>query len=131
MRELREIESAACLTLLEKERIGRLAYIDDGAPAIRPVNYFLADKESIVIRTHEGSGFSTLKGVRVAFEVDSIDAEHNSGWSVVASGTAEPITDIDELVRSADPRRRPWAPGDKGQFLRVRIEHVGGRELTQ
>lgn len=130
MHTLRELGSADCLSLLANGHVGRLAYIGEDGPLIRPVNYYLADESSIVVRTHYGSSFSGLKDVRVAFEVDSVDAEHNSGWSVVVTGKANPITDIDELVVAAEPRHRPWAPGEKGQFLRISIDSLGGRKLS-
>ncbi|MCW4352432.1 pyridoxamine 5'-phosphate oxidase family protein [Hoyosella sp. YIM 151337] len=130
MTALQEIGSAACLSLLGSEHVGRLAYVDGSAPVIRPVNYYLADEHSIIIRTHYGSSFSGLKGAPVSFEIDKVDNAQGSGWSVVVTGTAEPITDIDELVVAADPRYRPWAPGEKGQFLRIRVAQISGRELS-
>lgn len=119
-----------CLALLEAAEFGRLAFNNGDGPTIRPVNHRVM-QETIIVRTTPDSPAAALSGHKVAFEVDQIDASTHSGWSVVATGTATPITDIDEIVAASHPRRRPWAEGDRGQFLKVTIDEINGRELTQ
>ena len=67
-----------------------------------------------------------LKG-QVAFEVDHIDVESNSGWSVVVHGRAEDVTRFDGpgfRVRAGDP----WT-GPKDALLRITPTSVTGRRV--
>jgi nitroimidazol reductase NimA-like FMN-containing flavoprotein (pyridoxamine 5'-phosphate oxidase superfamily) len=118
-----------CLALLEEAEFGRLAFTADGVPTIRPVNHRLL-RQTLIIRTTYDSLLGHLNGDKVAYEVDEIDPATHAGWSVVATGTATPISDVDEIVEAAHPRRRPWAEGDRGQFLKITIEDISGRQLS-
>ncbi len=65
----------------------------------------------------------------LAFEVDQVDPETRSGWSVLIVGRASLIVNVDELVDLADPHRRPWAEGRRGHMIRVAGERITGRRL--
>ena len=67
--------------------VGRLVVVDNGRPLIFPVNYAL-DGEAPVFRTASGTKLWASTHAPVAFEVDSIDREARSGWSVVVHGIA-------------------------------------------
>ncbi|HJQ48393.1 MAG TPA: pyridoxamine 5'-phosphate oxidase family protein [Amycolatopsis sp.] len=129
MNELRQLTRRECLRLLGSAQIGRLGFCEDALPTIRPVNFALHGTD-IIVRTMAGGAISKVAGAVVAFEVDDIDAATHTGWSVVVIGKAEPVTQIDTLVTLADPVRRPWAPGERSCFLRIRVELVSGRRLT-
>lgn len=126
--ELRPLTRHECLRLLRSAEIGRLGFSEHALPSIRPVNFALHG-DDIIVRTTAGGAISKVAGAVVAFEVDEIDAVTHSGWSVVVIGKAEPVTEIDALVSLADPTRRPWAPGERSCFLRIRAEIVSGRRI--
>jgi nitroimidazol reductase NimA-like FMN-containing flavoprotein (pyridoxamine 5'-phosphate oxidase superfamily) len=89
-----------CLELLSQKRLGRVAFTERALPAIRPVNYTLVGHQ-LVLRTQvEGLG-RRLDGQIVAFEVDEIDVEQATGWSVVVTGTARLLRSPGELMRQA------------------------------
>ena len=102
-------------------QVGRVAVCTEEGPRILPVNY-VVDGASLVFRTSPYGLLGRLaSGGRIAFEVDDIDRETRSGWSVVATGRAEPIEDADELTllrAFRDPQ--PWAPGLRLLYLRLR-----------
>ena len=129
MNELRPMPWRECLTLLRSTPVGRLVFTEDALPAIRPVNFVVRGTD-IIVRTSRGGTLSKIAGEVVAFEADEVDPHTHTGWSVVAVGKAEPVTDIDELADLADPAWRPWAPGDRSHFLRIQIELVNGRRLA-
>lgn len=129
MNELRPLSARECLTLLRSTPVGRLVFTEDALPAVRPVN-FVMDGGDIIVRTSRTGAISKLTSEVVAFEIDDIDLETHTGWSVVAIGKAEPVADIDELVQLTDPDRRPWAPGERSHVLRIRVELLSGRRLT-
>ncbi|HKS49137.1 MAG TPA: pyridoxamine 5'-phosphate oxidase family protein [Amycolatopsis sp.] len=129
MNELRPLTPQDCLALLGSMSVGRVAFTQDALPAIRPVNFFLHG-EDIIVRTSPAGTLSELRGQVVAFEVDEIAPDTRTGWSVVAVGKAERVTDVDTLVAVSDPGHRPWAPGDRSCYLRIPIEILTGREIA-
>ena len=129
MNELRPLSRKECVTLLASMPVGRLVFIEGALPAIRPVNFLLHGGD-IIVRTSPGSAISKMSNEVVAFEVDSIDLETHTGWSVVAVGKIEPVTDIDDLVTLSDPHHQPWAPNARGRFLRIPIEIITGRRIA-
>ncbi|TNC27750.1 pyridoxamine 5'-phosphate oxidase family protein [Amycolatopsis alkalitolerans] len=128
MSDIRPLTPRECLDLLASQSIGRLAYSESALPAIRPVNYFLHNGD-VIVRTSRGGSLAKLTKEVVAFEVDSVDPDTRTGWSVVVVGKVRPVSDIEELVALADPLRRPWADGERAHFLRVPIEIISGRRL--
>src|SRR5581483_11514031 len=84
--EMVELSREECLDLLGAHSFGRLAVnIGDGAPLVRPVNYlFDGPSQSVVFRTAQGSKFhALLRAANAAFEIDGIDEESRTGWSVI------------------------------------------------
>ena len=81
-RELEELSRQECFDLLRKEKVGRLVYIDDLGPVAEPVNYAVAG-ETIVLRVEGGGKRQAAAQAVLAFEVDHIDPEHKSGWSII------------------------------------------------
>jgi len=119
------LDFADCRRLLEGERIGRLGVVVGGRPEIFPVNYGL-DGDGIVFRTNPGRKVLGLSN-EVVFEVDHIDPDCRSGWSVVVHGRAEDISRFDSprLRERADV---PWA-GPKQLLFRISPTLVTGRRV--
>ncbi|MEU4341858.1 pyridoxamine 5'-phosphate oxidase family protein [Nocardia sp. NPDC023852] len=128
LRTLTELNEADCRTRLRSVPVGRLGYVENGVPVIRPVNFYMLD-ESIWIWTVPGSRGAAVAGQTVAFQIDQIELETRSGWTVLVSGPATAVTDVDELVAAADFPRRPWAPERNDQVIKIRIDHISGLRL--
>jgi nitroimidazol reductase NimA-like FMN-containing flavoprotein (pyridoxamine 5'-phosphate oxidase superfamily) len=127
-----ELTRERCLELLEGEVLGRLAVVVGGRPDIMPVNYLL-DGEGVVIRTAEGTKLKAASGAPVAFEVDEVDRDLRSGWSVVVHGIAHEIRSLgrDEITaRMLTLPVDPWAGGDKPFLLRIAPLSITGRLIT-
>lgn len=77
--------------------VGRLVFTEGALPAIRPVNYFVHE-DDIIVRTSPAGTLSTLDNQVVAFEIDHIEPDSHTGWSVVAVGKVEHVTDIDTTL---------------------------------
>ena len=109
-------------------KVGRVAFVSDGIPTILPVNYRV-DGESIVYRTRPGRKLAAVvHGAQFAFEVDDVDVAWQSGWSVLAQGRSELVTARDAIRRLENLGLRPWAPGVRDQWVRLRPLRVSGRE---
>jgi nitroimidazol reductase NimA-like FMN-containing flavoprotein (pyridoxamine 5'-phosphate oxidase superfamily) len=129
-----ELARPECLRLLAEHDFGRLAVaLGDGPPAIRPVNYAFDERsQSVIIRTARGSKFSALiNSASASFEIDEIDPQTRTGWSVIIQGVSEAITDESEIVRIGELGLDPWAPGFKGDWVRVRAFTVSGRLIAR
>jgi nitroimidazol reductase NimA-like FMN-containing flavoprotein (pyridoxamine 5'-phosphate oxidase superfamily) len=97
---------------------------------ILPVNYAYIDGD-VVFRTGEGTKLRASKlGTVVAFEIDEYDAETRSGWSVLAVGRANEITDPDELAAVRGLDLAPWANGERTRYVRLRPEMLSGRRIA-
>lgn len=119
-----------CMRLLGTFGVGRVAVIDGGHPAIFPVNYAV-DDEDVIFRTAGGTKFdAAVRGQIVAFEIDDSDPIYHTGWSVVVTGRAEEITDVERLARVNAGRLRPWAEGVKDHVVAVHTERVTGRRIS-
>jgi nitroimidazol reductase NimA-like FMN-containing flavoprotein (pyridoxamine 5'-phosphate oxidase superfamily) len=126
--ELGQLPERDCWSLLETHRFGRLAIIVHGQPRIFPVNYACGE-HAIVVRTAPGAKLTYGPGRRVCFEIDGYEETGATGWSVMATGTLEDITD------SEDPRARrlrelpvrPQAPGERQHWLAISPDEVTGR----
>jgi uncharacterized protein len=118
-----------CLELLATHHFGRVALEDDSGPLVLPVNYVL-DRGSVVFRTDEGTKLdAAVRRERISFEVDHIDHDAGTGWSVLVRGRAEEIADPDELEHV---RRLPldsFAGGERHRFVRLLSSSITGRRI--
>ncbi|MEV0032541.1 pyridoxamine 5'-phosphate oxidase family protein [Nocardia sp. NPDC050793] len=123
-----ELDREQALSLLAQAPFGRVVYTRDALPAIRPVNHLL-DGEHVIVRTRLGSQFSTAvqkrAGIVVAYEADDIDIVNRTGWSVVVTGIARPVTDA---VRIARYQRllRPWIDSPMDGVIEIETTIVSG-----
>ena len=128
--EVEILSEEECLRLLRSRSLGRVALIDDGRPAILPVNY-AADDRAVVIRTAPGTKLRSAPMSAVAFEVDEVDAGRGVAWSVVVQGVAYEITHaLDRL--SEDLRRlvvTPMAPGERSHWMAIIRSDISGRRF--
>ena len=100
MDRLQPLTRDECLDLLSRSSLGRVAFTERALPAIRPVNYALVGHQ-LVLRTQADGLGRRLDGQVVAFEVDDIDTELGTGWSVVVTGTARLLRAPGDLMRQA------------------------------
>jgi nitroimidazol reductase NimA-like FMN-containing flavoprotein (pyridoxamine 5'-phosphate oxidase superfamily) len=124
-----ELTKSECFGLLARERLGRVALVDDCGPIVFPVNFVL-DRNMVVLRTDEGTKLdAAIKGSRVAFEIDGADPATRTGWSVLVRGEAVEVTDPAELARLRRRPLHPWAPGAKAHYVRILPAAVTGRRI--
>jgi nitroimidazol reductase NimA-like FMN-containing flavoprotein (pyridoxamine 5'-phosphate oxidase superfamily) len=133
-RGLRVLSSAECLDRVRAAAIGRLAFVDDGVPVVLPVNHGL-DDTVIVFRTTWGSKLISVEETGlVAFEVDGIDEDRQTGWSVVAKGVASIVDDDADAARLDRLGLHSWAGADLGEdwvWVRILARDFSGREIAR
>jgi nitroimidazol reductase NimA-like FMN-containing flavoprotein (pyridoxamine 5'-phosphate oxidase superfamily) len=126
---LEELAERECVELLATQVVGRVAVVVDGRASVFPVNYVL-DRRHIVFRTDEGIKLAAARaGSMVTFEVDRSDPMYHTGWSVMATGQLEEVTDPEDLGRVRGLPVRAW--GRSGQhWVRMPIASISGRRIT-
>jgi nitroimidazol reductase NimA-like FMN-containing flavoprotein (pyridoxamine 5'-phosphate oxidase superfamily) len=132
MYESFDLNATECEELLRAGLVGRVAACTPNGPHIIPVNYSVVD-DAVVLRTTPYSLLgSQARGTALALEVDQFDYEYQRGWSVVARGRGEVVTDAAELdhIRTTwNPSA--WAAGGRSLYLRLRWTELTGRRLGQ
>ncbi len=132
MAELRELSYAECRALLVRQQTGRVAVATPDGPHIIPLNFSVVD-ESIVFRTTPFSVLATYgRNAKLAFEVDHFRDEQQFGWSVVARGRADVVTDAADLahIRQIWPPY-PWVDGARNLHFRLPFTELTGRSVGQ
>ncbi len=119
-----------CWALLAADEVGRLAIIRGDTPVVTPINY-VVDDGTIVFRTDPGTKFHQGPRSKVSFEIDGLDHVTQSGWSVIATGFLDEITEYDTAVFDRVRRLeiQPWAGGQKRHVMRLVPGSVSGRRV--
>ncbi len=136
----RELTRDECRALLERNRVGRLAYCFRDRVDVEPIAYAW-DVDTLFLRTGPGLKLETLRrNPWVAFEVDEVRGLFD--WeSVVVKGTVYFLraagTEFDHAthqrglraLRRSDPRfGTPDDPfGDRTMMFRIHVDTISGR----
>ncbi|MEO1062977.1 MAG: pyridoxamine 5'-phosphate oxidase family protein [Actinomycetota bacterium] len=129
-----ELDVDRCLALVQQTPVGRLGFVnEEGDPMILPVNHVLVDGQ-IHVRTKRGTKLSVaerLGGAKVVLEVDELDADLETGWSVLVRGHLHPVTDTVEMARLDRLGHHTWSDDtERRSWLRVDATEVTGRGIA-
>lgn len=130
MTEPRELSTQDCERLLRGGVVGRVAVSTPDGPHIIPLNYSVVD-DTIVFRTTPYSLLGTYgRNALLAFEVDYFDYADHRGWSVVARGRGNTVSDPEQIqhIRDVWPPR-PWADGSRNLYFTLRWSELSGRRV--
>jgi nitroimidazol reductase NimA-like FMN-containing flavoprotein (pyridoxamine 5'-phosphate oxidase superfamily) len=123
-----ELAEAECLRLLSTKQVGRVAHNDADGPVVMPVNYTL-DNGMILFRVAPYSQLADrLRDGPASFQVDHVDEEARTGWSVLVRGHASRAKGWE--LPEADNRPTPWAEGDRNLHVRLSPHHISGVRLV-
>ena len=125
------LDEDECWRLASAVPVGRVAVSIGALPAIFPVNFAMYGN-AIIFRTSPGTKLAAaVREAVIAFEVDSYDAEHRTGWSVLMIGQAEQVC-IDPVLTQPllDAVLDPWAGGRRDHVVRIVPTFVSGRRIA-
>jgi len=125
-----EMTTEECLELLHAGHVGRVAMATPMGPRIVPVDYAMHDG-ALVLATTPYTELGTY-GVDtvLAFEIDHLDEDRRSGWSVVALGRSSRLRDTDQVLRRSEQwQASPWLAGRRPLYLQLRWRELAGRRI--
>ncbi|WP_328935105.1 MULTISPECIES: pyridoxamine 5'-phosphate oxidase family protein [unclassified Streptomyces] len=127
-----ELGRDEALKLLAEAPLGRVVFSHQALPAIRPVNHLVEANGDIIIRTHTGAALlgRAARSEVVAYEADDLDPATRTGWSVVVTGAAGPVTDPAELARYRT-QLTPWVDTEMEHVVRIHADIVTGYRLVE
>ena len=134
-RTIEELAEDECLRLIAAGGIGRIAFQGRFGPVVLPVNYRLHEG-AIVFRTARRSpldedlqtGIANADYV-VAFEIDDINSEARTGWSVLVQGPAHRVESDAERAAALRAGVEPWPAGERELFVQIIPSRVTGRRI--
>lgn len=121
-----ELPTWQCYDLIRTHSVGRLCFLDGDTPIAYPISFKLHRGTSgscIIVRTHPASLLAKLTGP-ASLEVDEIDAEERTAWSVLIRGTLRPLHETSHL-----PVPEPWIADGHHVWLGLEITAVSGRRF--
>lgn len=127
---LTRLDRAESLQILATAPVGRLIFTVNALPAVRLMNFVLAD-ELIVMRTAAGSTVARkTDGMIVTFEADELDIGSCSGWSVAVTGRAALVPDPAAAARYRQLPLVSWAAGARDQFVTITTDLAEGHRFS-
>ena len=127
--QIRALSHDRCRALLASVPLGRVAFVRDGRPVIRPVN-FTVTGDAVWLRSARNSWADRIGGQTVTFEADAYDAGDHTGWSVIVTGVAALVTDVATVAAQFGPGLRSWAPPPRDRLLRISLDRIDGRRIA-
>lgn len=119
-----KLESAECEHLVRGATVGRVAWLSRRGLQVLPVSYTYVEG-CLLFRTSSSSILAELATPsEVAVQIDDIDADTASGWSVLVQGEAR-ITEL-----SAEKLPEPWAPGERNVVVSIKPRSFSGRAVS-
>ncbi|WP_067461199.1 pyridoxamine 5'-phosphate oxidase family protein [Actinomadura macra] len=127
---LQPLDETTCLDLVRGVPVGRIAWAEsDGRVSVLPVNFAL-DGNAIVFSTAEGAKLNAVReGRLLTFEADEFEPALRTAWSVLITGTAEIVTDPEEIRRLRALSLAPWTRAPENLLVRLTPRTVTGRRI--
>jgi uncharacterized protein len=123
-RRLRELDEEECWRLLAGAEIGRLAWVSAGQPVVVPVNFRLAGRLIVVRVSPYSRQAREVEDAAVAFEVDDVVVDRQTGWSVLVQGRA-----VFDYRRQVGAVVEPWPEGQRPLQVVITPRSVTGRRV--
>jgi uncharacterized protein len=116
-----------CYDLVRGCSVGRLCFLDGDTPIAYPVSFKLHRTDSgsyVVVRTGPRSLLAKYGGP-ASFEVDEIDVESRTAWSVLIRGSIRRSHEPGQL-----PVPEPWIADGRHVWMLLEIATVSGRRFV-
>lgn len=133
--QLITLTRAECLELLAAVSFGRVVVTvgNEHRPLVRPVNYvFDQTTQAVTFRSSPGTKLhALLRSASACFEIDEVDVEARTGWSVIVYGEAEPVVHPTEILRLERSGLDTFAAGPEPDWIRIRATTITGMGIER
>ena len=129
-RVLEPLTEEHCWKLLGLQDIGRLAFRQGDEVFVLPVNYILDGRDAVIRTQLHGPIAKVVAGIPAALQVEDIDEDSRTGWTVLAQVEAMPVDDDVEASLLETAGLRPWVSGERPFVVRLRVTALTGRRLN-
>ncbi|MCU1503941.1 MAG: hypothetical protein JWM12_3295 [Ilumatobacteraceae bacterium] len=122
-----ELPKWECLNLLRSRAVGRMCLIEHGCPLAMPINYKVVgmdDDIQIVVLTAPETMLGRYEGPG-SLEVDDIDLDHGTAWSVIVRGVLQRESASNDL-----PNPRPLVTQGRNRWIGLHATAISGRRFT-
>lgn len=127
-----ELDAKLAFGLLGHAEFGRVAFVSDGIPTIRPLNHVVVDGRIIIYTRHTSAFAQALRdqaGLQVAYQADEIEPHSRLGWSVLVTGTATDVSD-DRRSPQLALQVQSWMKHPLDMVIAIEPQEVSGLRLT-
>jgi uncharacterized protein len=120
------LTQSECLDLLESHSLGRLAWQAADSQQVRPINYVFRSGAVYFRTSPQGILSELVRPADVALEVDDLDHDKRTGWSVIVYGRAKAVAALEVLAQWETDDLVPWAPGVRNLFIQITPSRITG-----
>jgi nitroimidazol reductase NimA-like FMN-containing flavoprotein (pyridoxamine 5'-phosphate oxidase superfamily) len=127
-----ELDPKLALELLARAEFGRVAFLADGIPTIRPLNHIVLDGRIIVYTRHTSALAQAVRhevDLQVTYQADEIEPRTRLGWSVLATGTAADIS-REPHAEQLGLQVQSWMKHPLDMVIAIEPQAVTGLRLT-
>ncbi|WP_199044390.1 pyridoxamine 5'-phosphate oxidase family protein [Glycomyces salinus] len=127
-----ELDPKLALGLLGHAEFGRVAFVFNGVPTIRPLNHVVVDGR-VIVYTRHSSAFARevlhQSSLQVAYQADEIEPHSRLGWSVLITGTAT-VVSRERHSEQLGMQVRSWLDRPLDTVIAIRPREISGLRLT-
>jgi nitroimidazol reductase NimA-like FMN-containing flavoprotein (pyridoxamine 5'-phosphate oxidase superfamily) len=121
-----------CIGLLETHSLGRVAWQAADNQQVIPITYIFRSGAAFFRTSPQGILSELMRPTDVALEVDDLDHNKRTGWTVIVYGRAKAVAAPAELVgKGGIDDVLPWAPGVRNLLIQITPSRITGRLLQR
>jgi nitroimidazol reductase NimA-like FMN-containing flavoprotein (pyridoxamine 5'-phosphate oxidase superfamily) len=128
-----ELDPEPALALLGRAEFGRVAFVADGVPTIRPLNHVVLDGRILLYTRHTSALAKAVRrqaDLQVAYQADEIEPRSRLGWSVLVTGTAVDVS-RDAHADQLGLQVQSWMKYPLDMVIAIEPQEVTGLALTK
>lgn len=129
-RKFSQLVPDECWRLVGSHGIGRVVFTGDTHPQIVPTTYDAVNGTAYFRAPAFGELARRVDGQTTSLQVDDIDPETFTGWSVLMTGTAHRVEDAATMASLWGLGRPPsWFPGAQSQWIALPVDALRGERV--
>lgn len=130
-RSLEQLHVHECWRLVGRHGLGRLGFVGRSHLQVVPTMYDAQHGTAYFRASTFGALARSVHDKMTVLQVDDIDPETFTGWSVTITGTAHRVQDAGTLALLSCHGRPPvWVPGTSTQWIALPADTIEGQRVV-